>query len=132
MKVVLVSLAIGLVIFGIFAWWVCTHIVFESCEVTDVKKLMIVQHFNMGHFAQIVDMSMLESHGFAKLDQYFVDIPFNEEEMETAGFKRRYIEADDDAGIITYWKMVEDTELILVRSPQGDYWLWGKESEEDG
>lgn len=93
---------------------------------------MIVQHFNTGHFAQIVDMSMLESHGLAKLDQYFVDIPFNEEEMESGGFRRRYIEVDDAEGIITYWKMVQNTELILMHSPQGDYWLWGKESEEDG
>ena len=93
---------------------------------------MVVQHFNAGHFAQIVDMSMLESHGLAKLDQYFTEIPFEEHEMIKAGFKRRYIEADDTAGIITYWKIVPDTELILVHSPQGDYWLWGKESEEDG
>ncbi len=92
---------------------------------------MVVQHFNTGHFAQIVDMSMLESHGLAKLDQYFTDIPFEESEMIKAGFKRRYIEADDNAGIVTYWKLVQDTELIFVRSPQGEYWLWGKESEED-
>lgn len=131
MKVFLTVFIISLIVLALFAWWVCTHIIFESCEVTDVKKLMIVQHFNTGHFAQIVDMSLLESHGFAKLDQYFIDIPFNEEEMEAGGFQRRYIEVDDAEGIVTYWKMVPDTELILVHSPQGDYWLWGKESEED-
>ena len=104
----------------------------EVHEVTPVRNLMVVQHFNTGHFAQIVDMSMLESHGIAKLDQYFVDIPFEEEQMEAGGFQRRYIEVDDAEGIITYWKLVRNTELILVRgSESGDYWLWGKE-EEDG
>ena len=132
MKILIAIIPAFLILFALAAWWVCTHVVFESCEVTDVKNLMVVQHFNTGHFAQIVDMSMLESHGLAKLDQYFVDIPFNEEEMESGGFRRRYIEADDAEGIVTYWKLVQDTELILVRSPQGDYWLWGKESEEDG
>lgn len=132
MKVFLTVFTISLILFALFAWWFCTHIEFESCEVTNVKNLMIVQHFNTGHFAQIVDMSMLESHGFAKLDQYFVDIPFNEEEMESGGFQRRYIEVDDAEGIITYWKVVRDTELILVHSPEGNYWLWGRESEEDG
>ncbi len=132
MKVLLAIIPAFLILFALLAWWVCTHVVFESCEVTDVKKLMVVQHFNAGHFAQVVDMSMLESHGLAKLDQYFTDIPFEESEMIKAGFKRRYIEADDAAGIVTYWKLVQDTELIFVHSPQGDYWLWGKESEEDG
>ena len=132
MKVFLIGFTICLIVFALLAWWVCTRIVFESCEVTDVKNLMIVQHFNTGHFAQVVDMSMLESHGLAKLDQYFVDIPFEEHEMLEAGFKRRYIEVDDAEGIITYWKLVQNTELILMHSPQGDYWLWGKESEEDG
>lgn len=132
MKVFLTGFTICLIVFALFAWWVCTHVVFESQEITDVKNLMIVQHFNTGHFAQIVDMSMLESHGLAKLDQYFIEIPFEEHEMLKAGFKRRYIEADDAEGIVTYWKLVQDTELILVRSPQGEYWLWGKESEEDG
>ena len=132
MKVFLTVFTFSLILFALLAWWVCTHVTFESCEVTDVKNLMIVQHFNTGHFAQIVDMSMLESHGFAKLDQYFVDIPFMECEMMDAGFKRRYIEADDAEGIVTYWKVVPDTELIFVHSPEGDYWLWGKESEEDG
>lgn len=132
MKVFLTVFTICLIVLALFAWWVCTHITFESQEITNVKNLMIVQHFNTGHFAQIVDMSMLESHGLAKLDQYFVDIPFEENEMIEAGFQRRYIEVDDAEGIITYWKMVPDTELILVHSPEGDYWLWGKESEEDG
>ena len=132
MKILLTIIPAFLILFALLAWWVCTHIKFESCEVTAVKNLMIVQHFNTGHFAQIVDMSMLESHGFAKLDQYFVDIPFNEEEMEAGGIQRRYIEADDAEGIVTYWKVVRDTELIFVHSPQGDYWLWGRESEEDG
>lgn len=132
MKVFLTVFTICLIVLALLAWWVCTHIVFEQHEITKVKNLMIVQHFNTGHFAQIVDMSMLESHGFAKLDQYFVDIPFNEEEMEAGGFQRRYIEADDAEGIVTYWKIVRDTELIFVHSPQGDYWLWGRESEEDG
>lgn len=132
MKILLTVFTISLILFALFAWWVCTHITFESQEITNVKNLMIVQHFNTGHFAQIVDMSMLESHGFAKLDQYFVDIPFNEEEMEAGGFQRRYIEADDAEGIVTYWKVVRDTELIFVHSPEGDYWLWGRESEEDG
>lgn len=132
MKVFLTVFTISLIMLALLAWWVCTHVVFEQHEITDVKNLMIVQHFNTGYFAQIVDMSMLESHGFAKLDQYFVDIPFNEEEMESGGFQRRYIEVDDAEGIVTYWKVVRDTELIFVRSPQGEYWLWGKESEEDG
>ena len=132
MEILLTIVLTFLGLFGILVWWVCTHVVFETHEVTNVKNLMIVQHFNTGHFAQIVDMSMLESHGFAKLDQYFVDIPFNEEEMEAGGFQRRYIEADDAEGIVTYWKVVRDTELILVHSPEGDYWLWGRESEEDG
>jgi hypothetical protein len=131
MKILLTIIPAFLILFALLAWWVCTHIKFESCEVTDVKNLMIVQHFNTGHFAQIVDMSMLESHGLAKLDQYFVDIHFEEHEMIEAGFQRRYIEVDDAEGIITYWKMVPNTELILVHSPEGDYWLWGKESEED-
>lgn len=132
MEILLTIVLTFLGLFGILVWWVCTHVVFETHEVTNVKNLMIVQHFNTGHFAQIVDMSMLESHGFAKLDQYFVDIPFMECEMIEAGFKRRYIEVDDAEGIVTYWKIVRDTELILVHSPQGDYWLWGRESEEDG
>lgn len=131
MKVILAIIPAFLILFVIFIWWACTHIVFEQHEITNVKNLMVVQHFNTGHFAQIVDMSMLESHDFAKLDQYFVDIPFNEEQMESGGFQRRYIEVDDAEGIVTYWKMVKDTELILVRSPDGNYWLWGKE-EEDG
>ena len=132
MEILLTIVLIFLGLFGILVWWVCTHVVFETHEVTNVKNLMIVQHFNTGHFAQIVDMSMLESHGFAKLDQYFVDIAFMECEMIEAGCKQRYIEADDTEGIVTYWKVVRDTELIFVHSPQGDYWLWGKESEEDG
>ena len=132
MEILLTIVLTFLGLFGIFVWWVCTHVVFETHEVTNVKNLMIVQHFNTGHFAQMVDMSMLESHGFAKLDQYFVDIPFLECEMIEAGFKRRYIEADDAEDIVTYWKVVQNTELISVHSPEGDYWLWGKESEEDG
>ena len=104
-------------------WWVCTH--FEMHEVTNVKNLMVVQHFNSGYFAQIVDMSMLESHGLAKLDQYFVDIPFTEEEMIEGGFQRR-----DDEGAIIYWKMVKNSELIQVKSPKGSYWLWGREEDE--
>lgn len=131
MKILLAIIPAFLILFALLAWWVCTHVVFEQHEITDVKNLMVVQHFNAGHFAQIVDMSMLEPHGFAKLDQYFVSIPFEENEMMEAGFKRRYIEVDDAAGILTYWKVVPDTELIFVRSPQGEYWLWGKESEED-
>ena len=70
-------------------------------------------------------MSMLESHDFAKLDQYFPDIPFTEEEMLDGGFKLRNY--DTESNSIDYWKVIEDTELILVRSPQGDYWLWGAE-----
>lgn len=132
MKILLAIIPAFLILFALLAWWVCTHVVFEQHEITDVKNLMVVQHFNTGHFAQIVDMSMLESHGFAKLDQYFVDIPFNDEEMEAGGFQRRFIEADDAQGILTYWKVVPDTELIFIHSPQGDYWLWGKKSEENG
>ena len=132
MKVLLAIIPAFLILFALLAWWVCTHVVFEQHEITDVKNLMVVQHFNTGHFVQIVDMSMLESHGLAKLDQYFVEIPFEEHELIEAGFQRRYIEVDDAAGIVTYWKLVQDTELIFVHSPQGDYWLWGKESEEDG
>ena len=107
-------------------WWVCTHVIFEMHEVTNVKNLMVVQHFNSGQFAQIVDMSMLESHGLAKLDQYFVDIPFTEEEMIEGGFQRK----DEDDEII-YWKMVKNSELIQVKSPQGNYWLWGREDEDE-
>ena len=68
MEILLTVVLTFLGLFGIFVWWVCTHVVFETHEVTNVKNLMIVQHFNTGHFAQVVDMSMLESHGFAKLD----------------------------------------------------------------
>ena len=112
-------------------WWVCTHVIFEMHEVTNVKNLMVVQHFNSGQFAQIVDMSMLESHGLAKLDQYFVDIPFTEEEMIEGGFQRRDDYEEGAEGAIIYWKMVKDTELIQVKSPQGNYWLWGREDEDD-
>lgn len=130
--ITLIMTFIGAMAIGLGYWLIKKYVHIEIAEVTDVKNLMIVQHFNTGHFAQIVDMSMLESHGFAKLDQYFVDTPFNEEEMEAGGFQRRFIEADDNAGIISYWKVVPDTELIFVHSRQGDYWLWGKESEENG
>ena len=130
MEILLTVVLTFLGLFGIFVWWVCTHVIFETHEVTNVKNLMVVQHFNSGQFAQIVDMSMLESHGLAKLDQYFADIPFNEEEMIEGGFKQRYIEEDGENSI-AYWKMVKDTELILVKSPEGDYWLWGS-GEEDG
>lgn len=130
MEILLTVVLTFLGLFGIFVWWVCTHVVFETHEVTNVKNLIIVQHFNTGRFAQVVDMSMLESHGLAKLDQYFADIPFNKEEMFEGGFNQRYIEEDGENSI-TYWKMVKDTELILVKSPEGDYWLWGS-GEEDG
>lgn len=130
MKILLTVVLTFLGLFGIFVWWVCTHIVFETHEVTNVKNLMVVQHFNTGHFAQVVDMSMLESHGFAKLDQYFADIPFNEEEMIEGGFQQRRIEEDGENSI-AYWKIVKNTELILVKSLKGDYWLWGRD-EEDG
>ena len=130
MEILLTVVLTFLGLFGIFVWWVCTHVVFETHEVTNVKNLMIVQHFNTGHFAQVVDMSMFESHGLAKLDQYFADIPFNEEEMTEGGFKQKHIEEDGEDSI-AYWKMVKDTELILVKSPEGDYWLWGS-GEEDG
>lgn len=123
MEILLTVVLTFLGLFGIFVWWVCTHVVFETHEVTNVKNLMIVQHFNTGHFAQVVDMSMLESHGLAKLDQYFADIPFNEEEMTEGGFKQKHIEEDGEDSI-AYWKMVKDTELILVKSYEGDYWLW--------
>ena len=126
MEILLTVILTFLGLFGIFVWWVCTHVVFETHEVTNVKNLMVVQHFNTGHFAQVVDMSMLESHGLAKLDQYFADIPFNEEEMFEGGFKQRHIEEDGEDSI-AYWKIVKDTELILVKSPEGDYWLWGKD-----
>ena len=126
MEILLTVILTFLGLFGIFVWWVCTHIVFETHEVTNVKNLMIVQHFNTGKFAQVVDMSMLESHGLAKLDQYFADIPFNEEEMTEGGFKQKHIEEDGEDSI-AYWKMVKDTELILVKSPEGDYWLWGSD-----
>ena len=101
----------------------------EYAEITPVKNLMVVQHFNTGHFAQLVDLSLLEQHGFAKLDQYFVDEPFLEEEMIEAGFKLRHtgIEGDD----LQYWRIISDTELIQMHDSQGSYWLWGKE-EEDG
>ena len=131
MEILLTVILTFLGLFGIFVWWVCTHVVFETHEVTNVKNLMIVQHFNTGHFAQVVDMSMLESHGFAKLDQYFADIPFNEEEMTEGGFKQKHIEEDGEDSI-AYWKMVKDTELILVKSFEGDYWLWRSDDEEDG
>ncbi len=129
MKVVLAMIPTFLILIIALIWWVCTHVIFETHEVTNVKNLMVVQHFNTGHFTQIVDMSMLESHGFAKLDQYFVDIPFNEEQMFEGGFKRKY---DDEGaeGEIIYWKMVKDTQLIFVKSSEGDYWVWG--NEEDG
>ena len=130
MEILLTVVLTFLGLFGIFVWWVCTHVVFETHEVTNVKNLMIVQHFNTGHFAQVVDMSMLESHGLAKLDQYFADIPFNEEEMTEGGFKQKHIEEDGEDSI-AYWKMVKDTELILVKSYDGDYWLW-RSDEEDG
>ena len=130
MEILLTVVLTFLGLFGIFVWWVCTHVVFETHEITNVKNLMIVQHFNTGHFAQVVDMSMLESHGLAKLDQYFADIPFNEEEMTEGGFKQKYIEEDGEDSI-AYWKMVKDTELILVKSYEGDYWLW-RSDEEDG
>ena len=131
MEILLTVILTFLGLFGIFVWWVCTHVVFETHEVTNVKNLMIVQHFNTGHFAQVVDMSMLESHGLAKLDQYFADIPFNEEEMTEGGFKQKHIEEDGEDSI-AYWKMVKDTELILVKSFEGDYWLWRSDDEEDG
>lgn len=131
MEILLTVVLTFLGLFGIFVWWVCTHVVFETHEVTNVKNLMIVQHFNTGHFAQVVDMSMLESHGLAKLDQYFADIPFNEEEMFEGGFKQRHIEEDGEDSI-AYWKIVKDTELILVKSYEGDYWLWRSDDEEDG
>lgn len=130
MKIILAVISSFLVLFVFLAWWVCTHIIFEQHEITPVKKLMVVQHFNSGQFAQLVDMSMLESHGLAKLDQYFPDAPFTEEEMFDAGFKLRNYNIDEAASI-DYWKVVSDTELILVRSPQGDYWLWGAEEEEE-
>ena len=123
MEILLTVVLTFLGLFGIFVWWVCTHVVFETHEVTNVKNLMIVQHFNTGKFVQVVDMSMLESHGLAKLDQYFADIPFNEEEMTEGGFKQKHIEEDGEDSI-AYWKMVKDTELILVKSYEGDYWLW--------
>ena len=126
MKVVLAMIPTFLILIIALIWWVCTHVIFEVHEVTNVKNLMVVQHFNSGHFAQIVDMSMLESHGLAKLDQYFVDIPFTEEEMIEGGFQRR----DEDDKII-YWKMVKNSELIQVKSPQGNYWLWGREDEDE-
>lgn len=131
MEILLTVVLTFLGLFGIFVWWVCTHVVFETHEVTNVKNLMIVQHFNTGHFAQVVDMSMLESHGLAKLDQYFADIPFNEEEMFEGGFKQRHIEEDGEDSI-AYWKIVKNTELILVKSYEGDYWLWRSDDEEDG
>jgi hypothetical protein len=130
--ITLIMTFIGAMAIGLGYWLIKKYVHIEIAEVTDVKNLMIVQHFNTGHFAQMVDMSLLESHGFAKLDQYFVDIPFDDEEMEAGGFQRRFIEADEAEGIITYWKVVPDTELIFIHSPQGDYWLWGKESEENG
>lgn len=129
MEILLTVVLTFLGLFGIFVWWVCTHVVFETHEVTNVKNLMIVQHFNTGHFAQVVDMSLLESHGLAKLDQYFIDIPFNEEQMFEGGFKRKYDEEGAEGEII-YWKMVKDTQLIFVKSSEGDYWVWG--NEEDG
>ena len=68
MEILLTVITIFLGLFGIFIGWVCTHVVFETHEVTNIKNLMVVQHFNTGYFAQMVDMSMLESHGLAKLD----------------------------------------------------------------
>ena len=68
MKILLAIIPAFLILLAILIWWVCTHVVFETHEVTNVKNLMVVQHFNTGHFAQMVDMSMLESHGLAKLD----------------------------------------------------------------
>ena len=130
MKVVLAMIPTFLILIIALIWWVCTHVIFETHEVTNVKNLMVVQHFNSGQFAQIVDMSMLESHGLAKLDQYFVDIPFTEEEMIEGGFQRRD-DYEGAEGAIIYWKMVKNSELILVKSPQGNYWLWGREEEDD-
>lgn len=130
MEILLIVVLTFFALFAIFVFWACDHVAFETHEVTNVKNLMIVQHFNTGKFAQVVDMSMLESHGLAKLDQYFADIPFNEEEMTEGGFKQKHIEEDGEDSIV-YWKMVKDTELIFVKSPEGDYWLWGS-GEEDG
>ena len=68
MEILLIVILTFLSLFAVFIFWACDHVVFETHEVTKVKNLMVVQHFNTGRFAQIVDMSMLESHGFAKLD----------------------------------------------------------------
>ena len=68
MKILLAIIPAFLILLAILIWWVCTHTVFETHEITNVKNLMVVQHFNTGHFAQMVDMSMLESHDLAKLD----------------------------------------------------------------
>lgn len=129
MEILLTVVLTFLALFAVFVFWACGHVAFEYNEITNVKNLMIVQHFNTGHFTQIVDMSMLESHGIAKLDQYFIDIPFHEEQMFEGGFKRKYDEEGAEGEII-YWKMVKDTQLIFVKSSEGDYWVWG--NEEDG
>ena len=90
---------------------------------------MVVQHFNSKQFAQLVDMSLLERNGFAKLDQYFSDEPFTEEEMISAGFTKQYFNLEEDE--IVYWRIINNTDLILMHDHNGSYWLWGKE-EEDG
>ena len=51
--------------------------------------------------------------------------------MFEGGFKQRHIEEDGEDSI-AYWKVVKDTELILVKSSEGSYWLWGRDNEEDG
>ena len=43
----------------------------------------------------------------------------------------RFQRRDDEEGAIIYWKMVKNSELIQVKSPQGNYWLWGREDEDE-
>lgn len=99
-----------------------TGVEYHDC--IPVKKLMVVQHFGAEEFVQIVDLSLLDEHGFAKLDQYFADVPFEEEDMLDAGFKRSQEEE------LVYWKIVKDTELIQVLSPKSHYWIWGRDDYE--
>ena len=113
-----------LIVLGIISLVIAFFAGLEVHECIPVEKLLVVQHFDEDQYMQIVDLSLLEEKGWAKLDQYFADIPFDEDDMLDAGFTRSH-----ENGLV-YWKVVEDTELIQVTHQKSYYWIWGRDDDE--
>lgn len=120
---ILIGIGLFVLVIAGFLYALSRVVTVEVAECMDVERLMVVQHFNAPSFMQIVDTSLYEQHGFVKLDQYFTDEPFTQEEMLSAGFALNLLL--EETGPV-YWRVVKNATLTHIKG-KDDYWTWGSE-----